>query len=151
MTGHANGFTRFAYPEPLLAAPTLEDWLEGKFTVEQLPLIGGAEIDADSDGLANWREYLHGSSPLDSKQRGFLGVRKSGGKAILSYTRQANLPDGYGIRPWYSTNLTSWTRVGLVETTIQTVDGIETIEASVEASGSCFFHLEHIRPAPALP
>jgi hypothetical protein len=114
--------------EPDLGA-LFADWAEAA----NLPEDRRGLLDTPfADGVPNLVRFAL-ALPADAPVGAVHGpVETEGGELRLTYTRRAGLP-GLQIHAESSPNLAagSWTRVGVQETVLSTLDGVETVEASV--------------------
>lgn len=85
-----------------------------------IPLIAGDDVDYDGDGVPNLWEYVRGTSPAVADFNGIdtlAQILKMGGTDHLevSYLRADSLPAGVIIGMEFSTDLTSWSAMEVVE------------------------------------
>lgn len=108
--------------------------------------ISGPEMDPDRDGLANWKEYLHGSDPMHSGSRGVLQSGWDGGSFRVLFTRTSQVETGYSLISEGSRDLSSWSDEILETRIIEDRSGIEVIEARIRPSedgaGFLRFHFD---------
>ncbi len=129
----------------------LDAWREMHFNPEELadPSVSGPDADADGNGLENWREWLRGSDPNNPNSRGQGEMRREGNWIVMTYTRLENMPAGHGVRASASFDLDDWT-APLDERVVDSVDGVETIEARLDVTGkpNAFLRIGDTRPTP---
>jgi hypothetical protein len=113
------------------------------------PAISGPAADADGDDLENWREWLRGSHPKDRASRGQGPLRREGNWLAMTYTRLENMPAGHAVRAAASADLATW-NLPVEERVIGSTNGVETIEARVNATGlpMLFLRTTDTRPQP---
>jgi len=126
-------------------------WKNMSFTPLQLadPSISGDTADADGDGLETWREWLRGSDPTNRDDRGQGTIRREGDWIVMTYTRLENMPQGHSVRASASSDLANWS-VPLNERVVNSINGVETIEARIDISQmpNAFLRIGDSRPAP---
>lgn len=115
----------------------MQAWKETYFTPGELldPSISGNDKDIDGDGLENWKEYLHGSNPRDSVSKGILETKAEGGYLTMIFTRLAGTEGTYGLTCQGSRNLSDWNAPDLEIRVLDTVNGVETVEARITQNG----------------
>jgi subtilisin family serine protease len=132
----------------------LESWGASVFSESDLadPLISGPGADPDADGIENWREWLHGSDPKDRASTGVSPVERDENWLIFTYSRMAVMPDGYSTDGLASTDLADW-NLPLMERVIGSADGIDVIEARLNATGhpKAFITVRDVQPSSSGP
>lgn len=128
---------------------TFDDWKSDQFTSAELanPAVSGADADPDGDGLPNWREWLHASSPKDGSSTGLSEMIRDGNRVSFTYTRLASMPAGYSTRFVASADLSNW-NLPFSEKVVETTNGIDLIEVRLDTTGTsaAFFSLLDARP-----
>ncbi len=115
----------------------MQAWKELYFTPGELldPSLSGNDKDIDGDGLENWKEYLHGSNPRNSISKGILETKAEGGYLTMIFTRLAGTEGTYGLTCQGSRNLSDWNVPDLEIRVLDTVNGVETVEARITQNG----------------
>ena len=115
----------------------LATWKSGKFSAAELadPLISGNGADPDQDGVTNWREYLHGSHPMQAGSRGASTATLENAHLRVVYTRNLGAEGGFSLACEAGRSLAAWNAPDLKERILSTVDGIETVEALLPVNG----------------
>lgn len=129
----------------------LDAWKSQRFNDAECanPAISGDQADVDGDGLETWREWLRGSDPKSRGDRGQGELRREGRWMVMNYTRLETMPAGHSVQMSASTDLIYWS-VPLDERIVESVNGVETIEARVDVTQMprIFFRIRDTRPAP---
>lgn len=112
-------------------------WKNSSFEPEQLAnsTISGDNMDPDKDGVPNWKEYLHGSHPMDGNSSGANAITIGDGFLRCVYTRNVGAADGGALTCQAGRGLTNWDSPDLQERILSTADGIETVEARIPFAG----------------
>jgi hypothetical protein len=115
----------------------MNSWKSSRFNAGQLAdnAISGDGMDPDKDGVPNWREYLHGSHPMDGNSTGATAITIEDGFLRCVYTRNVGAADGGALTCQAGRGLADWTSPDLQERILSTVDGIETVEARIPVAG----------------
>jgi uncharacterized repeat protein (TIGR02543 family) len=120
-------------PKTLTARFTLpfNIWKNSHFSEIELtnPAISSDDADPDSDGLPNWKEYLHASDPKNSSSLGVIQTEVKRGFFNVIYTRLSGPSDDFSVGSEGSRNMKQWDAPDFQERVLQKLDGIETIEA----------------------
>ncbi|MFC7335858.1 S8 family serine peptidase [Haloferula chungangensis] len=112
----------------------MDSWKSLHFDEAELPdlLVSGDDADPDNDGLANWKEYLHGSDPQSAQSRGIIRQGMGGGYYSIIYTRNAGLSGEYSIVCEATRgSFSEWTAPDFEERILSSVNGVETVEAQL--------------------
>lgn len=129
----------------------LDAWRNLHFTAAELEdaSISGPDADPDGNGLENWREWLRGSDPKNPNSRGQGEMRREGDWIVMTYTRLETMPPGHSVRASGSFDLDDWTPP-LNERVLDSIDGVETIEARLNVSQApkAFMRIGDTRPQP---
>ncbi len=127
-----------------------ESWKSRHFSPGEMtdPRISGDNADPDGDGFANWIEYIHDSSPVDSGSRGYEEARIEGSRLVLIYQRNSGMVEGFGVTAEATRDLGGWGIESLSERIISSLQGVETVEVSMKTAGrdSGFIRLRYKRP-----
>ncbi len=134
-------------PVPAGAPTTYTTWIlgfEGLNTAARQPAANPAR-----DGLPNLLKYALGMDPLQSgPSSGSLpSVVWNEGHATFHYHHDTRLSD-VAYRVEWSTDLETWHRTGLTETTLEAVDGLELRQARPTAAPQPAFFRLSIEPLP---
>jgi hypothetical protein len=115
----------------------MNSWKTSRFEPEQLAdsTISGDNMDPDKDGVPNWKEYLHGSHPMDGNSSGATAISIEDGFLRCVYTRNVGAADGGALTCQAGRGLADWASPDLQERILSTVDGIETVEARIPVAG----------------
>lgn len=115
----------------------MASWKNASFTPEQLadPKISGDLMDPDGDGVPNWKEYLHGSHPMDKTSSGASPILMEGGFLRCVYTRNTGAAGGASLTCQAGRSLANWDSPDLEERILSNIDGIETVEARIPFAG----------------
>ncbi len=131
---------------------TANGWKSAHFTTEEQanPAVSGDLIDADGDGIPNWREYLHGSNPKDARSKGLLQQGIDGGFLQIIYTRNAGIEAPYAIICEGTRDMVDWEPVDFEQRILSTTNGIETVEARMPADPATnpkgFMRIRYVKP-----
>jgi hypothetical protein len=127
-------------------------WKSMHFNATQLAdaNISGDNKDPDQDGVENWKEYLHGSNPMDRNAKGVSPVEIEAGFLRCVYTRNLGAAVGGSVTCQASRNLSNWNAPGLQERVLATINGIQTIEARLPVAGNSSGFLRFLYTAPQL-
>ena len=127
-------------------------WKNSHFNPAELadPNISGDDMDPDKDGVPSWKEYLHGSHPMDKDSTGAGPLTMEGGFLRCIYTRNLGAANGASVTCQAGRTLSDWNTPDLQERILSTTDGIETIEARIPTAGQSkgFFRFKHVRGNP---
>ena len=127
-------------------------WKNSHFNPTELadPNISGDDMDPDKDGVPSWKEYLHGSHPMDKDSTGAGPLTMEGGFLRCIYTRNLGAANGASVTCQAGRTLSDWNTPDLQERILSTTDGIETIEARIPTTGQGkgFFRFMHVRGNP---
>jgi subtilisin family serine protease len=125
-------------------------WKSSHFNAAQLAdaNISGDNKDPDQDGIENWKEYLHGSNPMDRNAKGVSPVEIESGFLRCIYTRNLGAAVGGSVTCQASRNLSNWNAPGLQERVLSTINGIQTIEARLPVAGNSSGFLRFLYTAP---
>jgi uncharacterized delta-60 repeat protein len=97
------------------------------------PAVAAPEADADHDGMDNLTEYALGSDPLQAIAANGTPGRDGSGRLTLTYQTWVAAED-ITVTPVFSSDLVSWTHVGVFTETLAD-DGIRrTLRATAPAS-----------------
>lgn len=123
-------------------------WLVDTFQPAEISnsALTGPNADYDHDGIPNLVEYALGLDPKSASTSGLPLVAKTSTDWTFTYTRPAARADvAYVVE--YSTNLTSWTDVGVTLSPVTTGGATETWRATVPVSvgSNCFLRLKVTR------
>jgi len=115
----------------------VNSWKSSRFNAQQFAdsTVSGDGMDPDKDGVPNWREYLHGSHPMDGNSTGATAITIEDGFLRCVYTRNVGAADGGALTCQAGRGLADWTSPDLQERILSTVDGIETVEARIPVAG----------------
>ena len=146
--------TRTGSPDPFIArigiAPQLNftSWQAARLSLGQItsPLLGGLNGDADFDRKTNLLEYALGTSPVvgDTQAMTITGVSSV---FTITYPRLKAATD-VSLHTQRSTDLVSWTNVGVTETMLSD-DGVTQIwqaSTSKNSDSKIFFRLQASQP-----
>jgi len=125
-------------------------WKSSHFNATQLAdaNVSGDNKDPDQDGVENWKEYLHGSNPMDRNAKGVSPVEIEEGFLRCVYTRNLGAAVGGSVTCQASRNLSNWNAPGLQERVLTTINGIQTIEARLPVAGNSSGFLRFLYTAP---
>lgn len=127
-------------------------WKNSRFNAEQIAdsAISGDDMDPDKDGVATWKEYLHGSHPMDENSTGATDIIIENGFLRCVYTRNVGAADGGALTCQAGRGLADWASPDLQERILSTVDGIETVEARIPVAGQTkgFIRFRYDTPQP---
>jgi PKD repeat protein len=121
---NANGSHTRVLPMLISVSSPIDAWKESFNGVNgwdaNQPLIAGDAVDYDGDGVPTLWEYVRGTSPaVADTDSGYIlaEVLNVGGTDHLevSYLRAESLPPGVVIGAHFSTDLTSWSAMEVVE------------------------------------
>lgn len=130
----------------------ISDWRQSVFTAGQLldPAISGDDADPDGDGVKNWQEHLHGSTPTDRASKGVVGLTLDAGFLTCVFTRLSSPASGTPIRCEAGRAMIDWDSPELEERVISSENGIETIESRLPRGTNPrgFIRFRYIREAP---
>jgi len=102
-------------------------WQSDHFTASELvdPAVSGPNADPDGDGLPNLLEYALGLEPWGPGTTGLPTISLNAMNLVLTYTRPVSVTDvTYAVE--VSTDLTTWTTVGVTHEFVSSSAGIET-------------------------
>lgn len=97
------------------------------------PAIAAPEVDADRDGLDNLTEYALGSNPLLTTPSTGTPGRDDSGRLTLTYQTWVAAQD-IVVTPVFSSDLVSWTHVGVFTETLAD-DGIRRTLRAIAPAG----------------
>jgi glucose/arabinose dehydrogenase/mono/diheme cytochrome c family protein/regulation of enolase protein 1 (concanavalin A-like superfamily) len=105
-------------------------WREDEFTPSERldPLVCGEDADPDHDGITNLMEYAMGLPPRQNTRVDLPTMSRAGSLVTLTYRKSLAASDAFSATQ-VSTDLTSWSSIGVNESVTATVDGIQTVQA----------------------
>ncbi len=123
----------------------IETWRQQQFGADAAdPDMAGNDADIDGDGLINLIEYALGTDPNASSPLPAAVIE--GGLLTLTYTKNLLATDVTLIPEW-SEDLMSWEAAGVTLDAVGEAGSIQTLKASVPATGPArFLHLKVTAP-----
>lgn len=112
-------------------------WRQANFTSDELidTAISGPNAVLSPDGLSNLMKYALGLDPKQTTITGLPELSSDGSNWIYTYTRPISRSDlTYTVQ--VSTNLNTWSAMGITQEKISTVAGIETWQAKFPAAST---------------
>ncbi|MBI2514186.1 MAG: immunoglobulin domain-containing protein [Opitutae bacterium] len=143
-SGNANYLAAPNVDRSFVVAMGFDAWLREHFTSDELldATISGPNADSDGDGFVNLTEYALGADPRADSAANAPQMSATATDWTFTYTRPADRSDiVYTVE--YSTNLTTWSSVGVTHTLVSSSNGAETWRATypVSSAPACFLRL----------
>lgn len=130
-------------------SPNFASWQAIKFTAPELadPLVSGPNAVFGLDGLPNLVKYALGLEPKQNITTGLPEITVVGPDWVYTYTRSVSITDvTYAVE--VSTNLTTWTTVGVTHEFVSSAAGIDTWRGRfpLVSATNAFFRLKVTQP-----
>lgn len=147
--GNANYDAAANVDRSFTVAANFASWQAQKFTAGELlqPAVSGATAVYGQDGLTNLVKYALGLEPTQNVTSGLPATATLGTDWTFTYTRPASVTDvTYSVE--VSTNLSTWTAVGVTHALVSTNGTTETWRGSypLGSATNVFFRLKVTQP-----
>jgi hyaluronate lyase len=145
----AGRFGRPARAEVMTASP-IEQWRYANFGTTASSGSAADTVDADGDGEINLFEFATGQN-AQAATKAPITCQRNGAAVEFNYVRsKAAMSDGVTFAVNWSTTLSAnaWSGAGVTEQILSVEGTVQTVKATVDATGQprCFLRLEVSRP-----